>query len=185
MRRCRTLLLAVFVCISLPSAMARHDVSHKNHHSSNSGAKPVILTEQPHTDLDTQARRLNAGDLADATAHHDHPIVLVASAPLSNARDDMALFVQLQSARLCGSAGCSTSVYLRHKNEWRTVLDAVSGAISVLPTQHRGMRDLMIGDHDRWFWNGSTYQDTMPAAPIGNLRQSIQQHQAGKKLNRT
>lgn len=174
-----TTALTAALLVALP-AQARQ-TRHRATHPADSGAQPVILTQQPHTDLDARARELNASDLADAKAHHDSPIVLVASAPLSSARDDMALFAQLQSARLCGSAGCATSVYLRHNNEWRTVLDAVSGSISVLPTRHRGMRDLLIGNHDRWVWNGSSYQDTMPAAPVGDLRQSIEAHQKAQQ----
>jgi len=148
-------------------------------------AAPVILSEQAGTLLDQRARELNAADLADAKSHDDDPVVLVASAPLSSSKGDMALFVQLQSARLCGSAGCTTSVYLRHHDKWRTVLDAVSGKISVLPSRHRGMHDLLIGTNDRWTWDGNAYKDTMPTAPIGDLRQSIEAHQrasaTGKK----
>ena len=42
---------------------------------------------------------------------------------------EAALFVQLQSASLCGSAGCSTSVYLHRGGDWLKVLDSVSGPI--------------------------------------------------------
>ncbi|WP_242403625.1 hypothetical protein [Asaia platycodi] len=69
-----------------------------------SGPRPVVLSAQPGTNLDQVARQLNSADLADAAKHNDNPVVLVASAPLSSDRSDMALFVQLQSARLCGSA---------------------------------------------------------------------------------
>ena len=128
-----------------------------------SGPRPVVLSAQPGTNLDQVARQLNSADLADAAKHNDNPVVLVASAPLSSDRSDMALFVQLQSARLCGSAGCSSSVYLRHKGGWKLVLDSVSGAISVLPSRHNGMHDLLIDKNDRWTWNGASYQDGAPA----------------------
>ncbi|GAB6853640.1 hypothetical protein [Asaia astilbis] len=144
----------------------------RTHHSSGkaasaSAAKPVVMSAQPGTILDQVARQVNETDLAEAAKHHDTPVVLVASAPLSSNRNDMALFVQLQSARLCGSAGCSTSVYLRHNGGWKLVLDSVSGAISVLPARHNGMHDLLIDKSDRWRWNGSSYQDSAltPAAP--------------------
>ncbi|GBQ15437.1 hypothetical protein AA21291_2163 [Swaminathania salitolerans LMG 21291] len=136
--------------------------SHGHHATSRATPRPVLLSEQPGTELDREARRLNAADLADDAKHRDQPVVLVASAPLSSAPGDMALFVQIQSARLCGSAGCSTSVYLRHKGGWKLVLDSVSGAIAVLPTKHRGMHDLLIDKNDRWSWNGSTYQEGVP-----------------------
>lgn len=180
MRPSRILVLAMLMSATASLAQAAN-TRHRVHQQTGAGAKPVILTAQPGAELDKRARELNAGDLADAHAHHDQPIVLVASAPLSSSPDDMALFAQLQSARLCGSAGCSTSVYLRHKNgDWNTVLDAVSGTIAVLPTRHRGMHDLLVGKNDVWIWNGSSYQDTMPAAPIGDLKKSIKDHQEGK-----
>lgn len=169
-------LSALTVLLALPLAVAPAAARHKAP-DLTAKAQPVILTQQPNTLLDKRARELNADDLADAKAHHDTPIVLVASAPLSSAKDDMALFVQIESARLCGSAGCTTSVYLRHHNTWKLVLDAVSGKISVLPTRHKGMRDLLIGKRDRWAWDGSHYRDTMPAASVGDLRQSIEAHQ--------
>ncbi|GBQ93159.1 hypothetical protein [Asaia krungthepensis] len=148
-------------CLGAPltSAKTRHAAS-----SNNPDPHPVILSSLPGTNLDHEARQLNAADLADAAKHDDQPVVLVASAPLSSDKTDMALFVQLQSARLCGSAGCSTSVYLRHKGGWKLVLDSVSGAISVLSSRHNGMNDLLIDKNDRWTWNGTIYQDGAPAA---------------------
>ncbi len=150
--------IAIMGLIAAP-VLAR---THQKSAPSGNGPHPVILTAQPGTNLDQEARQLSAGDLADAAKHDDQPVVLVASAPLSTDRGDMALFVQLQSARLCGSAGCSTSVYLRHKGGWKLVLDSVSGAISVLPSRHNGMHDLLIDKNDRWTWNGTAYQDGAP-----------------------
>ncbi|GAJ30227.1 hypothetical protein [Acidomonas methanolica] len=183
--RCFPILAALFPLLSTPLLSAGQAAT--RHHAHGAGgasrAQPVILAEHPGTELDARARELSADDLADAKAHHDMPTVLIASAPLSATRGDIALFVQLQSARLCGSAGCSTSVYLRHDTQWKTVLDSVSGRISILPTSHKGMRDLLISDNDKWIWNGSSYQDTMPAAPIGDLRQSIEAHQKRADAN--
>ncbi|GBQ62823.1 hypothetical protein AA103196_0417 [Ameyamaea chiangmaiensis NBRC 103196] len=140
---------------------------------------PVILTQQPGTALDISARQLMAGDLARAKARGETPIVLIGSAPLSSRKGDVALFVQVQSASLCGSAGCSTSVYLKHGEHWSKVLDSVSGPVTVMPKSHGGMRDLRIDSHDVWRWQGTAYQDTAPS--IGSdeaLRRSVEAHQA-------
>lgn len=164
--------------VLLPLTFATLDVSEAlagtRHHSHPRGIAlhpaPVVLATHPGTVLDREARTLNADDLEDARKHHDRPIVLVGSAPLSSNKDSApALFVQLQSARLCGSAGCTTSVYLRHKNDWVTVLDSVNGDIAVLPTRHRGMHDLLVGRNDRWIWDGNQYQDTLSAPPLPNI----------------
>lgn len=168
---CSTLLL------SAPSGAWA--ATHHHHRAASTAvpANPVILTQQPGTALDTAARQLNADDLAGARKRSETPVVLIGSAPLSTAHGDTALFVQLQSASLCGSAGCSTSVYLRHGGRWTKVLDSVSGPIKVLASSAGGMHDLMVGDKDRWTWNAGAYHDTLPAAPIGNLKNSVERHQ--------
>ncbi|EHH69057.1 hypothetical protein [Gluconobacter morbifer] len=147
----------------------RHSTRHGRATAAAPGPAPVILTANPGTKLDADARKLNADDLQDAAKHHDQPVVLTGSAPLSSGKNDEALFVQLQSARLCGSAGCTTSVYLKHNNSWTTVLDSINGDISVLPTRHKGMHDLLVGKNDRWIWDGNQYQDTMSAPPMPKL----------------
>ncbi|TWB08527.1 hypothetical protein [Gluconacetobacter diazotrophicus] len=150
---------------------------HPSHPATMGG--PVTLTQQPDSVLDRAARLLNAGDLAAAARRGNTPVVLVGSAPLSTRAGDSALFVQLQSADLCGSAGCSTSVYLRKdKQDWIKVLDSVSGPVSLSHRTHGGMHDLIINGTDRWVWNGTTYRDTMPAPPADDLRQSIERYQA-------
>lgn len=169
-----------FSCVLL-AATASGAATHHRHRSHAVSANPVILTQQPGTALDTAARQLNAEDLASAKKRNETPIVLIGSAPLSTRRGDAALFVQVQSASLCGSAGCSTSVYLGHDGNWTKVLDSVSGPIKVLATSSGGMHDLMVGDKDRWTWFGGAYHDTMPAAPIGNLKKSVERHQAAVK----
>ncbi len=161
----------------LPPSQAAAQTRHRHHHGAPVASSPVILTQQPGTALDTAARQLNAEDIAGARRRNETPIVLIGSAPLSTDHGDTALFVQTQSASLCGSAGCSTSVYLRHDGHWVKVLDSVSGPIKVLATSSGGMHDLVVGDKDRWTWSGQAYHDTLPAAPIGNLRRSVERHQ--------
>lgn len=165
---CAALPLLVAASLTSP-AQARHRAV-RPHSTGSAYPAPIILAAHPGTALDRDARTLNEDDLADAAKHHDYPVVLVGSAPLSSKKGDEALFVQLQSARLCGSAGCTTSVYLRHNNNWTTVLDSVNGDISVLGTNHRGMRDLQVGRNDRWIWDGTQYQDTLNSPAMPNLR---------------
>ena len=74
--------------------------------------------------------------------------------------------MQVQSPRACGSAGCSTSVYLPTRSGWTKVLDAVSGDVVVAPAEHGGMHDLVVNKADRWVWNGRTYADTLPAPQV-------------------
>ncbi|MFT8688486.1 MAG: hypothetical protein ABF714_13595 [Novacetimonas hansenii] len=124
----------------------------------------VILAQHPGTELDRQAHLLQAQDLGDAHARGEHPVVLTASGPLSDHPGDMALFVQLQSPSLCGSAGCSTSVFLRRGTRWTQVLDSLSGPVRIMPQAHGGMHDLVVDDGDRWIWNGTTYADTQAAS---------------------
>ncbi|MCQ8277556.1 hypothetical protein NFI95_03715 [Acetobacteraceae bacterium KSS8] len=170
-------------CMLLAATAGEAATHHRHRHQAAVSANPVILTQQPGTALDTAARQLNAEDLASARKRNENPIVLIGSAPLSANHGDAALFVQLQSASLCGSAGCSTSVYLRHDGNWSKVLDSVSGPIKVLGTTSGGMHDLLVGDKDRWTWFGGAYHDTLPAAPIGNLKKSVERHQAAKQAD--
>lgn len=131
-------------------------------------AAPVPLSEQPGTELDRAARTLVAQDLNEAEGRRELPLVLVGSARLGRAQDQPALFIQLQSPRECGSAGCNTSVYLRQAGAWRKVLDSVSGPVSVADTRSRGMRDLLVGQ-ERYVWNGTRYVGARPA-PAVNVR---------------
>ncbi len=132
----------------------------------------VTLTQQPGSALEATARTLAAQDLTDATKHGETPLLLVGSAPLASGphrHAKSALFVQVQSASLCGSAGCSTSVYVGDRHGWRKVLDSISGPIKVDTKTHAGMHDLLVHTRDRWIWNGSSYVDTLPA-PAVDLR---------------
>ncbi len=126
----------------------------------------VALTARPGTPLDHTARQVAAADVSDGGPR---ALLLLGSQRLGTAGVGPVLFVEVQSERACGSAGCSVSIYLPGKTGWTKVLDAVSGAVIVDPAQHRGMHDLLVNDTDRWVWNGQTYIDTVPA-PAVDLR---------------
>ena len=91
--------------------------------------------------------------------------MLTATAPLGGPRDPSVLFVQLQSPRECGSAGCSTSAFQPAGRGWRKVLDAVSGPVLVQSGSHNGMRDLLAGNTS-YAWTGTGYADTTPAPDV-------------------
>lgn len=129
---------------------------------------PVLLRTQPGTPLDATARTLVADDLAEARRAKDRPLLLVGQAQLGPATDRPALFVQLQSARECGSAGCSTAVFAWSGGAYTRVLDGLSGPVMTGPGRHRGMADLTT-EHERYVWDGQNYVDTRPA-PALNLR---------------
>ncbi len=141
-----------------------------------SGAAPtdatVALTTQPGSALETTAKQLVNSDLKQSRSEGDPPVMLVGSARLSVHGGPAALFVQVQSASFCGSAGCSTSVYTQHGDTWTKVMDSISGPIKVSRTIHRGMHDLLVHGHDRWVWNGRAYADTLPTPDV-DLRHSI------------
>ena len=128
----------------------------------------VPLAAQPGTPLDAVARQLVAQDLAEAARRGERPLLLLGTARLGAARDQPALFVQLQSPRECGSAGCNTQVYAWVKGAYVRVLDGVSGSVTVATTRHKGMADLRAGS-ERYVWDGVKYQDVRPA-PAVNLR---------------
>jgi hypothetical protein len=131
----------------------------------------VALTTQPGSTLETTAKELVSADLKQAAGSGDTPVLLVGSARLSAHGGAPALFVQVQSASFCGSAGCSTSVYLKRGAGWKKVMDSISGPIKVSGRSHHGMHDLMLHAGDRWVWNGSAYIDTLPTPAI-DLRHS-------------
>ena len=174
----KTLLLVPVLLVPMLLAVAS-SVSAAPHHGSRGAGAPVLLSRQPGTAGDRAARMLNAQDIQGAARHGEDPLVLIGSARLSGRGGDPALFVQLQSASLCGSAGCSTSVYLRHDRSWRKVLDSVSGPIRVMQQSHAGgMHDLLVGRNDRWIWDGRVYQDSLKAPPLEGLRRSVERHRA-------
>ncbi len=141
-----------------------------SHHAPAGAA--VTLTAQPGSALEQTATELVAADLAQARKAGDTPLMLVGSARLSTEPGRAALFVQVQSASFCGSAGCSTSVYLGHHGHWTKVLDSISGPIKVSPRTHQGMHDLLVHGTDRFVWDGQMYRDTLPAPDAGLLRNS-------------
>jgi hypothetical protein len=122
----------------------------------------VTLTTQP------------GSALKQSRSDGDPPLMLVGSARLETSPGPAALFVQVQSASFCGSAGCSTSIYLKRGKTWKKVMDSISGPISVAATTHHGMHDLMLHGGDRWVWTGSTYADTLPTPNI-DLRHSTKE----------
>lgn len=127
---------------------------------------PVTLAPQPGGALDSSARILARDDLVKARAAGEEPLVLVGSAKLG-AADRPALFVQLQSPYLCGSAGCSTSVFLWRDGSWSRILDGVAGKLEVSSARTRGLSDIVAGP-TRYRWDGKTYRDARPA-PAVNL----------------
>ena len=133
----------------------------------------IALTTQPGSALETTAMKLVRGDLKQSRSEGDPPVMLVGSARLSPPPGaPAALVVQVESASFCGSAGCSTSVYVQHEDSWTKVMDSISGPIKMSPRVHRGMHDLLVHEHDRWVWNGHVYADTLPTPDI-DLRHSI------------
>ncbi len=126
---------------------------------------PVPLSAQPGTSLDATARRLVLRDLSESRQQGDRPLVLTGSAPLGRKGSKPGLFIQLQSARECGSAGCSTSVWLQRGNGWERVLDGVAGKLSVSSRYTRGMADILAGK-TRYVWNGRAYHDPRPAPKL-------------------
>jgi len=118
---------------------------------------PIVPRERPGTPEDTVARQLMAMELAKAAQSGEKPLVLVSSARLGNTASSHVLFVQIQSARECGSAGCDT-VSFRHVNgKWVRIMDTVSGPIRIATTQNKGMRDLIVGHSTKLVWNGTKY----------------------------
>ena len=124
---------------------------------------PVLLHAQPGTPAETTARTLAADDIAAAKARGDNPIVLIGTADLGGERP--AIFVQLQSPRECGSAGCSVGVYAWERGSWKRVLDASSGRLTVSRKRTRGRSDL-YADSEHFVWTGSAYRSTRPAPAI-------------------
>jgi hypothetical protein len=131
----------------------------------------ITLTTQPGSTLEATALKLVAGDLKQSRSDGDPPLMLVGSAHLSTRPGPAALFVQVQSASFCGSAGCSTSVYVQRRGGWIKVMDSISGPIQLSPRSHHGMHDLLVHGHDRFVWTGSAYADTLPTPDI-DLRDS-------------
>jgi len=129
---------------------------------------PVPLQSHPGTPADATARKLVADDLAASASRGDKPLVLIGEASLGGAQP--ALFVQLQSAQECGSAGCATSVYSWEHGSWRRVLDSAAGTLAVSPKKTHARNDL-VSDNDHFVWTGTQYQSTKPAPKVNLLPQ--------------
>ena len=95
-----------------------------------------------------------AGEIARAQAEGTDPLVLVGMGRLNDA--DELLFVQLQSASECGSAGCSTVSFRHEGGQWSRIMDTVSGTVQIAQSRHRGMPDLIVNRH-RLVWDGTKY----------------------------
>jgi hypothetical protein len=108
-----------------------------------------------------------ARELAKSSQSGDAPAVLITTARLGKSHDSDVLFVQIQSPRDCGSAGCDTVSFRYVNSRWIRILDTVSGTVRIAATQHRGMRDLIVQDTDRRIWDGEKYADTLPTPPAG------------------
>jgi hypothetical protein len=134
----------------------------------------VTLTTQPGSALEATAMQLAGSDLKQSNKAGDPPVLLVGSAELSTHKAPQALFIQVQSADFCGSAGCSTSVYVKHGKTWHKVMDSISGPIKVSPRSHGGMHDLIVHGGDRFVWTGTAYADTLPTPDI-DLKHSTKQ----------
>ena len=128
-------------------------------------ATPVAMASRPGTALDAAARALAAQDLQEAAQAGERPLLLVGTARLSASAERLALFVQLQSPRECGSAGCNTAVYVWGAGRYQRVLDGAPGRITVAATQHRGMADLLVGE-EQYVWTGTAYADSRPAPNV-------------------
>ena len=166
----RIVLAAALLAITTPTSQAARPAPHAAARAET--ATPVTLRPQPGTTLDTAARQLVAKDIGDARTGDRSTIVLVGSAPLgSKSGDRPALFVQVQSPRQCGSAGCSTLVYLWRNGAYERVLDGVDGRMAVSAHHTLGMADL-VADDSRYVWDGTSYRDATPgpAAPNPDLR---------------
>jgi hypothetical protein len=153
--------IAVLAATTLAAQAARPKPA-----SSKPAGNVVALTTQPGSTLERDAATLMSDDLGAAKKAGERPVMLVGSSRLSASGGKAAMFVQVQSASLCGSAGCSTSVFIKHGHQWTRVLDSVSGPIKVSPSTHHGMHDLLVHGSDRWIWNGKTYADTLPAPTL-------------------
>jgi hypothetical protein len=121
--------------------------------STTDGA-PVELVAHPGSEADRVARQLMAREIERARANGEHPLVLVGMGRLNDM--DELLFVQIQSAGECGSAGCSTISFRNVNGQWTRVMDTVGGRVRISSLQHHGMPDLIV-DGNRLMWDGAKY----------------------------
>ena len=168
----RTLAVTTLLLMAAPAAHGARPAVPAASAPRAEAAAPVNLRPQPGTALDAAARQLVAKDVGDVRSGDRSALVLVGSAMLSTRPGERpALFVQVQSARQCGSAGCSTLVYLWRNGGYVRVLDGVDGHMAVSAHHTLGMADL-LADQDRYVWDGTSYRDATPgpAAPNPDIR---------------
>jgi hypothetical protein len=115
---------------------------------------PVELAASPGSDADKLARQLMAHELERDRQHGENPLVLVGMGRLNDS--DEMLFVQLQSAGDCGSAGCNTVSFRFMGGRWVRVMDSI-GSVRIGASSHHGMLDLIVQDADRLTWDGQKY----------------------------
>lgn len=118
---------------------------------------PVELAASSGSEADRLARQLMAREIERARAYGEDPLVLVGMGRL-NDRDEL-LFVQLQSAGECGSAGCSIVSFRYTGDRWTKIMDTVGGTVRISTSHHRGMPDLIVEDGNRFIWDGAKYRD--------------------------
>lgn len=101
---------------------------------------PVELAASPGSEADRLARQLMARELERDRQEGENPLVLVGMGRL-NEKDEL-LFVQLQSAGDCGSAGCNTVSFRFTRGRWVRVMDTVGSArIGASSYQRSASRD--------------------------------------------
>lgn len=164
-------------------AILRHAPKTERHPTLRSGK--VLLVPQPRNPLTAIAFHLNKTDIDFALQHGEKPLILIGTATLSTIqKTQKTLFVQLQSASLCGSSGCTTTAYLKKNNRWVKILDSVSGDITILKNTHKRMHDLQINNAEIWIWNGKTYTEPQPGPNMNGLRKSIENYQKNKNISK-
>ncbi|QCE33561.1 hypothetical protein FAI41_08205 [Acetobacteraceae bacterium] len=128
-----------------------------------SSAATVHLSRHPGSDLEKIASSLNSDLIKDSQMHGEKPVIFTTSMHLGDSKEPAALFVSIQSGRLCGAAGCATSIYLLEKGQWTTILDDINGEISTLSERHKGMLDILVDKTDKWIWDGQRYVEVSGA----------------------
>ncbi len=115
--------------------------------STTDGAS-VEVRARPGSEAERLARQLMAPEIESAQAHGEDPLVLVGMGRLNDVEE--LLFVQLQSPRECGSAGCTTVSFRYTGGRWIRIMDTVGGtAFRIATSHHRGMPDLIVQERNR------------------------------------
>lgn len=104
---------------------------------------PVELAASPGSEADRLARQLMAREIERDRQHGENPLVLVGMGRLRET--DEMLFVQLQSAGDCGSAGCNTVAFQFTRGRWVRVMDTV-GSVRIGASTHHGRPDVIVQD---------------------------------------